>query len=128
MKQLTVCIDDGLQWEVVYRAEISHTEEDYQELKSDLEFVREENKKLNIKVASLEWEIKWLNSVIDKLKEENQYRESVADVLPEWEGHIAEETISDLQARINELSEENGQLRENEKYRHSRCMKAERGN
>lgn len=46
MKQLTVCIDDGLQWEVVYRAEISHTEEDYQELKSDLEFVREENKKL----------------------------------------------------------------------------------
>ena len=72
MKQLTLCIDDGLQWEVVYRAEISHTEEDYQELKSDLEFVREENKKLNIKVASLEWEIKWLNSVIEKLKEENQ--------------------------------------------------------
>lgn len=32
----------------------------------------EENKKLNIKVARLEWEIKWLNSVIDKLKEENQ--------------------------------------------------------
>ena len=31
-----------------------------------------ENKKLNIKVASLEWEIKWLNSVIEKLKEENQ--------------------------------------------------------
>ena len=29
-----------------------------------------ENKKLNIKVASLEWEIKWLNSVIEKLKEE----------------------------------------------------------
>lgn len=54
MKQLTVCIDDGLQWEVVYRAEISHTEEDYQELKSDLEFVREENKKLNEKVRFLE--------------------------------------------------------------------------
>ena len=34
--------------------------------------LREENKKLNIKVASLEWEIKWLNSVIEKLKEENQ--------------------------------------------------------
>ena len=34
--------------------------------------LEEENKKLNIKVASLEWEIKWLNSVIDKLKEENQ--------------------------------------------------------
>ena len=36
---------------------------------ADLE---EENKKLNIKVASLEWEIKWLNYTIDKLKEENQ--------------------------------------------------------
>ena len=34
--------------------------------------LEEENKKLNIKVASLEWEIKWLNSVIDKLKEEGQ--------------------------------------------------------
>ena len=38
-------------------------------IKDELE---EENKNLNIKVASLEWEIKWLNSVIDKLKEENQ--------------------------------------------------------
>ena len=37
-----------------------------------IEELEEENKKLNIKVASLEWEIKWLNSVIDKLKEENQ--------------------------------------------------------
>ena len=34
--------------------------------------LEEENKTLNIKVASLEWEIKWLNSVIDKLREENQ--------------------------------------------------------
>ena len=34
--------------------------------------LREENKNLNIKVASLEWEIKWLNSTIEKLKEENQ--------------------------------------------------------
>ena len=34
--------------------------------------VEEENKKLNIKVASLEWEIKWLNYTIEKLKEENQ--------------------------------------------------------
>ena len=32
--------------------------------------LEEKNKKLNIKVASLEWEIKWLNSVIDKLREE----------------------------------------------------------
>ena len=37
-----------------------------------IEELEEENKKLNIKVASLEWEIKWLNSTIDKLKEENQ--------------------------------------------------------
>ena len=41
-------------------------------LTKDTFWVAEENKKLNIKVASLEWEIKWLNSVIDKLKEENQ--------------------------------------------------------
>ena len=40
-------------------------------LTKDTFWVAEENKKLNIKVASLEWEIKWLNSVIDKLKEEN---------------------------------------------------------
>ena len=60
MKQLTVCIDDGLQWEVVYRAEISHTEEDYQELKSDLEFVREENKKLKEKLSKREqWKYRY---------------------------------------------------------------------
>ena len=34
--------------------------------------LREENKNLNIKVASLELEIKWLNYTIDKLNEENQ--------------------------------------------------------
>ena len=61
--------------------------------------LREENKNLNIKVASLEWEIKWLNSVIDKLKEENQtlelwldrkeklnekYRKEIAEQETEW--------------------------------------------
>ena len=35
-----------------------------------IEELEEENKKLNIKVASLEWEIKWLNYTIDKLREE----------------------------------------------------------
>ena len=35
-----------------------------------------EIKKLNIKVASLEWEIKWLNYTIEKLREENQTLES----------------------------------------------------
>ena len=97
--------------------------------REELYYLEEENKKLNIKVASLEWEVKWLNSVIDKLKEENQtlelwldrkeklnekyrkkidelkFREDIADIVPEWEGHIAEETISDLQARIKELKE-----------------------
>jgi predicted RNase H-like nuclease (RuvC/YqgF family) len=43
--------------------------EDFMKVCKELE---EENKKLNIKVASLEWEIKWLNSTIEKLKEENQ--------------------------------------------------------
>lgn len=42
------------------------------ELVDEKNKLEEENKNLNIKVASLEWEIKWLNSVIDKLKEENQ--------------------------------------------------------
>jgi len=41
-------------------------------MKYQIEQLEEENKKLNIKVASLEWEIKWLNYTIDKLKEENQ--------------------------------------------------------
>lgn len=45
------------EWEVYVKAE------DYKEKAI-------ENKKLNIKVASLEWEIKWLNSVIDKLHKE----------------------------------------------------------
>ena len=38
----------------------------------ELHKLEEENKKLNIKVASLEWEIKWLDYTIEKLKEENQ--------------------------------------------------------
>ena len=44
----------------------------YEILEDKYKQLEEENKKLNIKVASLEWEIKWLNSVIEKLKEENQ--------------------------------------------------------
>jgi len=38
--------------------------------------LREENKNLNIKVASLEWEIKWLNSTIDKLHKEIEEQEA----------------------------------------------------
>ena len=38
--------------------------------------LEEENKKLNIKVASLEWEIKWLNYTIDKLHKEIEEQES----------------------------------------------------
>ena len=48
------------------------TQEKLDRLEINYDYLKEENKKLNIKVASLEWEIKWLNSVIDKLKEENQ--------------------------------------------------------
>lgn len=70
MKQLTVCIDDGLQWEVVYRAEISHTEEDYQELKSDLEFVREENKKLKAIIDHYKKFEEWKNKLEWMLTEE----------------------------------------------------------
>ena len=46
------------------------TMKDYRELLRDYMKIGEENKNLNIKVASLEWEIKWLNSVIEKLREE----------------------------------------------------------
>ena len=70
--------------------------------KSELE---EENKNLNIKVASLEWEIKWLNSVIDKLKEENQ-------TLELW---------LDRKEKLNKG------YREDVDYWHHRCMVAERG-
>ena len=51
------------EWEIYVKAE------DYKEIAI-------ENKKLNIKVASLEWEIKWLNSVIDKLHNEIEEQEA----------------------------------------------------
>lgn len=38
-----------------------------------------------------------------KLKDENSYRAGIVDILPKWKGHIAEETIQDLQKRIDEL-------------------------
>jgi hypothetical protein len=38
-----------------------------------------------------------------KLKHENRYRAGIVDILPKWKGHIAEETIQDLQKRIDEL-------------------------
>ena len=38
--------------------------------------LEEENKKLNIKVASLEWEIKWLNYTIEKLHKEIEEQEA----------------------------------------------------
>ena len=41
-----------------------------------IEELEEENKKLNIKVASLEWEIKWLNYTIDKLHKEIEEQEA----------------------------------------------------
>ena len=75
MKQLTVCIDDGLQWEVVYRAEISHTEEDYQELKSDLEFVREENRKLRLHIEAKDRAYMSLLKDYENLKENKKVQD-----------------------------------------------------
>ena len=83
----------------------------------EIEELKKENKKLNIKVASLEWEIKWLNYTIEKLKEENQTLELWLDNKEKLNekyrkeidnkklSTIAEETISDLQARIKELKD-----------------------
>ena len=51
---------------------VEYVEDELFAWKEEYKKLKKENKKLNIKVASLEWEIKWLNSVIDKLKEENQ--------------------------------------------------------
>ena len=48
----------------------------YEMLEDKYKQLEEENKKLKIKVASLEWEIKWLNSVIDKLHKEIEEQEA----------------------------------------------------
>lgn len=95
--------------------------------------LREEIKKLNIKVASLEWEIKWLNYTIEKLKEENQtlelwldnkeklneeYRNQI-DLLKcqsYWPSELADslydadKTIKELISKIDQLEEENENL------------------
>ena len=63
-----------------------------------------DNKALKILVGKLEEENK-------KLKHENRYRAGIVDILPKWKGHIAEETIQDLQKRIDELLEENENLK-----------------
>lgn len=71
-------------FEKLYRKELHRLEEENKNLKESLDIATkcsskeedwiirhsEENKKLRIKVASLEWEIKWLNYTIDKLREE----------------------------------------------------------
>ena len=77
-------------FEKLYRKELHRLEEENKKLREENEMLRcnkgwtpekvwheefiqylmEENKKLRIKVASLEWEIKWLNYTIDKLREE----------------------------------------------------------
>ena len=64
--------------------------------------LEEENKKLNIKVASLEWEIKWLNSTIDKLKEENQTLELWLD--------NKEKLNEEYRKQIDKLKEKYGDL------------------
>ncbi len=70
--------------------------------------LEEENKKLKEKVRFLEECLdrkEKLNEKYRKKIDELKFRESIADVLPEWKGHIAEETIQDLQARIKELKD-----------------------
>lgn len=68
-------------FEKLYRKELHRLEEENKKLNdkynwlwkiytSDVNDRIEENQKLHIKVASLEWEIKWLNYTIDKLREE----------------------------------------------------------
>ena len=79
------------------------------QLKNDIkerDELREENKKLNIKVASLEWEIKWLNYTIDKLKEENQTLELWLD-----NKEKLNEEYRKLISKIDQLEEENENLR-----------------
>lgn len=73
-------------------------------LEEENKSLKEVNKKLWEWVDKLTKDTFWVAEENKKLKEENQYRESIADVLPEWEGHIAEETIQDLQKRIDELA------------------------
>ena len=103
MKELTVAIQDEYEWKVIYRTEL-YTEEEYKQLE-------EENKKLNIKVASLEWEIKWLNYTIDKLKEENQTLELWLDnkekLNEEYRKEIKEHQLYEekLEHRIIEFEE-----------------------
>lgn len=81
--------------------------------------LEEENKKLNIIIENTKKEqetdrkhIEQLEEENKKLKEENEYRKGIADVLPEWEWHIAEETIQDLQKEIKKLKEELSKLKE----------------
>ena len=38
-----------------------------------------------------------------KLKRENRFRAGIVDIVPKWKEDIADETIQDLQKRINEL-------------------------
>ena len=75
--------------------------------------LREENKKLKEKLSEITMvaddEKQSIEHILEleeenkKLKEENEYRHKVVDIIPEWEWDVAEETIQDLQKRINEL-------------------------
>lgn len=81
---------------------IRYLEESIRELRKEKENLKKEKGELKLR---LEEENK-------KLKHENSYRAGIVDILPKWKGHIAEETIQDLQVRIKELSEENQKLKE----------------
>ena len=75
----------------------------------DLQELRNENKNLNVKVASLEWEIKWLNSVIEKLREENQTLELWLDNKEKVNKSLREENKK-LKEKLDKIQDEYDEL------------------
>ena len=75
------------------------------DLQREIRELEEENKKLKEYNRRLKQGNDDLKEENKKLKHENSYRAGIVDILPKWKGHIAEETIQDLQARIKELKE-----------------------
>ena len=79
--------------------------------------LEEENKKLKELVNEIHRDkehILWEKLI---LQEENEYRKRIADVVPEWKGHIAEETIQDLQEENKGLKEAMKELNNYNKFR-----------
>lgn len=94
-------------WEIEFRKdEVERFKTNAVQDMAEITELENQIKKLKEKVETLEL---WLDNK-EKLNEEYRkkidelkFREDIADIVPEWEGHIAEETIQDLQKRIDEL-------------------------